>query len=102
MSGMFFQIYTTASQPHSTAMDRNRAARSERGSTLTFASKTQEIEKSSEYGVQSTKIEIPPTAAGWFYVVVQAGTESTERRIFHQDKSSGPRGPNAISKALGR
>jgi hypothetical protein len=33
-------------------------------------------------------------------LAVQAGTESAERCIFCQDKSSGPSGPNAILKRL--
>jgi hypothetical protein len=38
----------------------------------------------------------------WVFLWVKAGAEYAERRIFRQDKSSGPRGPNAISKALDR
>jgi hypothetical protein len=30
------------------------------------------------------------------------GAESAKRRIFLQDKFSGPRGPHAVSKAIGR
>ncbi len=33
---------------------------------------------------------------------MQASTESAERRIFHQDKFSGPRGPNVVLKTLVR
>jgi hypothetical protein len=50
-------------------------------------------------GANPPKIGIPPTAAGG--VVVQASAESAEGLIFRQDKSSGPRVPNAVSKALG-
>jgi hypothetical protein len=38
----------------------------------------------------------------WVVLVVWVGAESAKRCIFHQDKFSGPRGPHAVSKAIGR
>ncbi len=38
----------------------------------------------------------------WEVLAVTNCTKSDKRHIFHQDTSSGPRGPHAVSKVLGR
>ncbi len=97
---------TSASRSHSAAIDGCRAARFELGLALTFACNTHKIEKSSKfksgkYSSQSTK-NWNSTNSRWVVLTEKAGAKSTERRIFHQDKSSGARGPNVVSKALAR
>jgi hypothetical protein len=95
---------SVTSQSQSAAMDGRRTARFEWGIAWTFACKMHGIEKSSEFksaehAHQSDENRNSATAPG-VVLVVQTGIESTARHTFRQDKSSGPRGPCAISKVL--
>ncbi len=72
---------------------------------LTFACNAPDREfpgvKSSEFGSRSARVQNSANNC-WVVLAVWASAESAKRGIFHQDMSSGPRGPHAVSKALNR
>jgi hypothetical protein len=86
------QMYSTSSQSHSMVMKGGQI-----GVRCCLDFHLQNTPERGAQGVQVWQIWRPiyRSQAVW------AGTESAQRRIFHQDMSSGPRGPYAASKALG-
>ncbi len=106
MSSSFSPIYTAASQFHSTAMDGHSVLKFSWIFAWPFPCKTRQIEKSSKfksgkYGGQSVGVQ-NSTNSCWEVLTVWTSAKSAEWGIFCREKSPGPRGPNAISKALGR
>ncbi len=100
------QMYVAASWSQFIAMDARREARLAWDIAWTFACRTLQIEKSSRFkycenGGQSTRVK---NSAKNCRVVLVAwvGVESSGRRIFQKDMSTGPSGSHAVSKALGR
>jgi hypothetical protein len=57
--------------------------------------------KSGKYGSQSAGVQ-NSTMSCWVVLVVWADTKSAKRHVSCHDMSSGPRGPHAVSKSLGR
>jgi hypothetical protein len=56
--------------------------------------------KSSQYGGLSDEVK-DSAYNHWVVLAVRAGVEFTEIHFFHQNMSSGPRRPHAVSKTLG-
>jgi hypothetical protein len=73
--------------------------------SLIFACKTHEIEKSSKFksanmAANLPESRIPPTAAGWFWQY-RLALNPPKGMFSIRLCLSGPRGPHAVSRALG-
>jgi hypothetical protein len=90
---------------HSATIDGHRVVKLAWDVAWSLACKTSPIEKSSEfksgeYGIQHARVQNSANNC-WVVLAVWIGAKSTDRCIFYQDTSSGPRRPHAVSKALG-
>ncbi len=104
-AGLADVFYSGTSRSYSAMMDGHRVVKLAWDVAWSLACKTSPIEKSSEfksgeYGIQHARVQNSANNC-WVVLAVWIGSKSTDRCIFYQDTSSGPRRPHAVSKALG-